>query len=290
VASWWLLVPNGEVDQTSLLQEPFKLIGTVWEQIRSNINYKILVLEKHVLGQYSARYAYMVFGLIALIIIVSTVLSQLTVPWLLLVLASTRSGFGFVRGDQLRVWVILLLLHLVILFTFGLLTFVAVDRYSLGFALTALLVVPFVLNNFLASSRRWRIKDLKQIAVAILMIWGIGESVSGLDNVTRHSQVKVAGIWLSKHMTQNGFLVSNDLRLAYYANRYAEENSVVAKFGVIVKGLKKKRWPDVEYIAVLVSGRGQKVIEHFRSVWKIDPVKVFRNDKSGDVLIFKRLL
>ena len=101
------------------------------------------------------------------------------------------------------------------------------------------------------------------------MIWGIGESVSGLDNVTRHSQVKVAGIWLSKHMTQNGFLVSNDLRLAYYANRYAEENSVVAKFGVIVKGLKKKRWPDVEYIAVLVSGRGQKVIEHFRSVWKI---------------------
>ena len=290
VASWWLLVPNGEVDQTSLLQEPFKLIGTVWEQIRSNINYKILVLEKHVLGQYSARYAYMVFGLIALIIIVSTVLSQLTVPWFLLVLASTRSGFGFVRGDQLRVWVILLLLHLVILFTFGLLTFVAVDRYSLGFALTALLVVPFVLNNFLASSHRWRIKDLKQIAVAILMIWGIGESVSGLDNVTRHSQVKVAGIWLSKHMTQNGFLVSNDLRLAYYANRYAEENSVVAKFGVIVKGLKKKRWPDAEFIAVLVSGRGQKVIEHFRSVWKTDPVKVFRNDKSGDVLIFKRLL
>jgi len=91
-------------------------------------------------------------------------------------------------------------------------------------------------------------------------------------------------------MSQTGKLLTNDLRLAYYADRYDEEVSVVATFGVIVEGLKKGFWPDAEYIAVLFPGRGSKVIEHFKVVWRVDPVKVFRNDKSGDVLIFKRPL
>ena len=290
VASWWLLVPNGEVAPGTLLQEPFVLIETVWEQIRSNMHHKISVLEAHILGKYSARYAYMVFGLIAFLIIASTVLSQLTVPWFLLVLASVRPEYGFTCKAQLRTWVILLLLHLAILFAFGLVTFVAVDRYSLGFTVTALLVAPFVLNKFLAFSRFWSSKGLKQLVVAVLIIWGIGESVSGLDNVTRHSHFRPAGDWLSQHMSQTGKLLTNDLRLAYYADRYDEEVSVVATFGVIVEGLKKGLWPDAEYITVLFPGRGSKVIKHFKDVWGIDPVKVFRNEKSGDVLIFKRPL
>jgi hypothetical protein len=76
--------------------------------------------------------------------------------------------------------------------------------------------------------------------------------------------------------------------VAYYAGRHADLDNIVPSFGVLDNGLKKKRWPEAEYIAVVCNpGLCQKVIKHFKIVWKYDQTKVFSSHKASKVLIFR---
>ena len=287
VLGWWALVPDGAV-KFSILSDPVQIISTAWDQIASGINKKISILQQHFLGPFSARYSYLLFGLTVPMIIVSTTISQLTVPWFVLTVFGLRNDSGFANHIQARTWINLMLLHLMILATFVLIMLFLVDRYLLGFSVTALLLIPFVLDNVLGKLRWQDFNRLKQVLIVILLLWGVGESVSGLDNFTRHQHLKEAGLWLAGQTAISGSLVSNDRKVAYYAGRHADLENIVPSFGVLNNGLKKKRWPEAEYIAVVCNlDLCQKIIKHFKIVWKYDQIKVFSGHKAGKVLIYR---
>tara|TARA_B100000959_G_C14920191_1_gene599151 strand:+ start:139 stop:678 length:540 start_codon:yes stop_codon:yes gene_type:complete len=175
-----------------------------------------------------------------------------------------------------------------ILATFALIMLFLVDRYLLGFSVTALLLVPFVLDNVLGKIRWQDFNRIKQVLIVILLLWGVGESISGLDNFTRHQHLKEAGFWLAGQTAIPGSLVSNDRRVAYYAGRHADLGNIVPSFGVLYNGLKKKRWPGAEYIAV-VCNRGfcEKIIKRLKKLQKYDQIKVFSGHKEDKVLVYR---
>ena len=175
-----------------------------------------------------------------------------------------------------------------ILTTFALIMLFLVDRYLLGFSITALLLVPFVLDNVLGKIRWQDFNRIKQVLIAILLLWGVGESISGLDNFTRHQHLKEAGLWLAGQTAIPGSLVSNDRRVAYYAGRHADLDNIVPSFDALNNGLKKKRWPGAEYIAVVCNrDLCQKIIKHFKIVRKYDRIKIFSGHKTDKVLIYR---
>ena len=287
VLGWWALALDG-ADTFSILSDPVQIISTAWDQIANGIIKKISILQRHFLGPFSARYSYLLFGLTVPMIIVSTTISQLTAPWFVLTVFGLRNRSRFANHIQARAWISLLLLHLMILTTFALIMLFLVDRYLLGFSITALLLVPFVLDNVLGKIRWQDFNRIKQVLIAILLLWGVGESISGLDNFTRHQHLKEAGLWLAGQTAIPGSLVSNDRRVAYYAGRHADLGNIVPSFGVLYNGLKKKRWPGAEYIAVVCNrSLCQKITKHFKKVQKYNQIKVFSGRKEGKVLIYR---
>ena len=122
----------------------------------------------------------------------------------------------------------------------------------------------------------------------LLLLWGVGECVSGLDNVTRARAIKDSGLWLASHTTEIGSLVSNDQRIAYYAGRYNDRDYIIEDVSQILHGLRKGRWPDAAYVALRLSRSATKT-----EAWVLDalgnaPEKVFEGDSGDRVLVYLR--
>jgi len=283
IGGFWLQGAGSGVEQPSFITDPISSLTALWDQITDSIDRKIAILQRHILGSFSPRYAYLVMSMVAILITVFAILSQMTIPWFALLLTALRYGSGFRSDKQQFVWVTLLILHLVMLLVFVQVTFIAVDRYALGLTLTALLAPPFLFDRI-----PWRaLQGKRRVVAAFFFLWAAGEGVSGLDNATRHSHLKVAGAWLAERLPHNGTLITNDRRIAYYAGRHQETGSIQTNFRLLERGLRRGHWADAAYVAILASDSGEKVRRHFKALWKIEPNEVFQNERTGDILVYR---
>ena len=288
VLSWWLLAPNAGVDPLAAFSAPLDIVVSAWQQISATFAHKITVLRQEFLGQYANEYAWVLFIFSVLMILVSAVFSQLTVPWGLLGFAGLRSGIRFPHKALNRLWAALLGMHLMILLVFAIVKLFLVARYPLVLSVTVLLIVPFALEWVLGAIRWHRLKTTARVLAVLLLLWGVGESVSGLDNVTRARAIKDSGLWLASHTTEIGSLVSNDWRIAYYAGRHNDSNLIVEDVGKILHGLRKGHWPDAAYVALRLSRSATKT-----EAWVLDalgnaPEKIFEGDSGDRVLVYLR--
>jgi len=215
------------------------VVTDAWQHISASFVHKIAILRQEFLGQYGNEYAWALFIFSVLMILVSATFSQMTVPWALLVFAGLLSGVRFPHKALNRLWLSLLGMHLIILLVFAIVKLFLAARYPLALSVTALLVVPFALERALVAIRWHQLKTPVQISVVLLLLWGIGECVSGLDNVTRARAIKDSGVWLAGHTNTPGSLVSNDWRIAYYAGRYTDNDFIVEDVGKVLPGLRK---------------------------------------------------
>jgi hypothetical protein len=116
--------------------------------------------------------------------------------------------------------------------------------------MTVLLIAPFVLEK-LFFSLNWReLSIARRSAIILLLLWGVGESISGLDNATRAESVKASGVWLVQHAVETGSLVTNDRRIAFYSNRYRDHDFIGSDHQLILQELAKGRWPQSAFIAL----------------------------------------
>jgi len=250
VLAWWLLMPNVSVNHLSVLDQPLQVLTTAWHQLAGGVDQKLAILRSEFLGQYSSKYVYVLFGFAIFMIVASAILSQLTVPWgvLLVYGAAGRHLFGDSGLD--RLWFSVIGMHLVILAIFASIMLFLAPRYPLALCMTVLLIAPFVLEK-LFFSLNWReLSIARRSAIILLLLWGVGESISGLDNATRAESVKASGVWLVQHAVETGSLVTNDRRIAFYSNRYRDHDFIGSDHQLILQELAKGRWPQSAFIAL----------------------------------------
>ena len=287
VLGWWLIAPNGGVPADTAVSTPLDVVGSAWHQITSSVSHKITVLRTEFLGPYAEEYAWALFIFAVVMILVSATLSQLTIPWALLVMGALGFGVRFPEKARNRIWLSLVGMHLAILLVFVVIKLFLASRYPLALTVTILILAPMALERLTA---RFKWADLKlpaRVLVGFLLLWGAGECVSGLDNVTRARAVKDAGLWLGSQATVAGSLVTNDRRLAYYAGRHRDLRFIEIRFKRLRVGLTKWNWwPEASYFAVRLT-RDQEAIEQmFTEVLGRSPERIFVREVGDRVLVY----
>ena len=288
VLGWWLIAPNGGISSAGAASTPLEVISTAWHQITSSVSHKIAVLRTEFLGTYAAEYAWALFVFAVLTILLSATFSQLTIPWALLAIGALGVGVRFPRKSLNRLWLTLVGMHLAILLVFAVIKLFLAARYPLALAVTILILVPFALER-VASAVRWhKLKTPARALVGVLLLWAGGESVSGLDNATRATAVKEAGLWVAMQARVPGVLVSNDRRIAYYAGRHGDLDFIETDVGKILHGLRGGRWPEADYVALRLTRHDTKT-----EAWVIEalgkaPAQVFERESGDRVLVYLR--
>ena len=179
-------------------------------------------------------------------------------------------------------------MHLVILAIFVSIKLFLAPRYPLALCMTMLLLAPFVLEK-LFFSRNWREFSIaRRSAVILLLLWGVGESVSGLDNATRAESVKASGVWLAQHAVETGSLVTNDRRMAFYSNRYRDHDFIGSDYRLILQDLAKGRWPQSEFVAL----RFHRQQDHTNAREQLSAlgaisVEIFSQPKGDTVIVYR---
>ena len=288
VLGWWLIAPNGGITADAAATTPWEVVSTAWHQITSSVSYKIAVLRTEFLGTYAAEYAWALFAFAVLMILLSATFSQLTIPWALLTIGALGTGVRFPRKALNRLWLTLVGMHLAILLVFALIKLFLAARYPLALAVTILILVPFALERVALAIRWHELKTPARVLAGVLLLWAGGESISGLDNATRATAVKEAGLWVATQVRVPGALVSNDRRLAYYAGRHGDLDFIETNVGKILHGLRGQRWPEADFVALRLTRHDTKT-----EAWVIEalgkaPVNVFERESGDRVLVYLR--
>ena len=288
VLGWWLVAPGGATVANGAASMPLDVIGTAWHQITSSVSHKIAVLRSEFLGTYAADYAWALFVFAVLMILLSATFSQLTIPWALLTIGGLALGVRFPRKPLNRIWLTLVGMHLAILLVFAVIKLFLAARYPLALAVTILILIPFALERVAQAIRWHQLRTPARVLVIVLLLWAGGESVSGLDNATRASAVKQAGIWIAAQSNAPGALVSNDRRLAYYAGRHGDLDFIEGNVGKILHGLRGDRWADAEFVALRLTRHDTKTRDWVIEALGKAPLKVFEAESGDRVLVYRR--
>jgi len=290
VVAWWLLIPNVSVNHLSVLDQPLQVLTTAWHQISESIGQKLTILRTEFLGQYSSKFdVYLLFGFRVFMIVVTATLSQLTVPWGILFVYGAIGRHLFWDSGLDRLWLSVIAMHLFILAIFASIMLFLAPRYPLALCMTVLLIAPFVLEK-LFFPLNWReLSIVRRSAVILLLLWGVGESISGLDNATRAESVKASGVWLVQHAVETGSLVTNDRRIAFYSNRYRDHDFIGSDHQLILQELAKGRWPQSAFIALRFHRRqdntnAREQLEALGATF----MEIF-SQPNGDIVIVYRL-
>ena len=288
VLGWWLVAPGGATVANGAASMPLDVIGTAWHQITSSVSHKIAVLRTEFLGTYAAEYAWALFVFAVLMILLSATFSQLTIPWALLTIGGLALGVRFPRKPLNRIWLTLVGMHLAILLVFAVIKLFLAARYPLALAVTILILIPFALERVAQAIRWHQLRTPARVLVIVLLLWAGGESVSGLDNATRASAVKQAGIWIAAQSNAPGALVSNDRRLAYYAGRHGDLDFIEGNVGKILHGLRGDRWTDAEFVALRLTRHDTRTRDWVIEALGKAPLKVFEAESGDRVLVYRR--
>ena len=133
-----------------------------------------------------------------------------------------------------------------------------------------------------------RLSGLRRALITLLIVWGIGESVSGLDNVTRAGAIKDAGRWLATQSSTAESVVTNDRRLAYYAGRHQDLEYVEPSVSKILHGLRGGLWPDAVYVALRVSRSDQTSETWILEALGAAPLRIVDSGIGDRVMIYYR--
>ena len=252
ILGWWLIAPATQSGSESLPSSPLHVVMSAWAHISDMVAQKMTVLRSEFLSPYSAEYAWVLFVFAVGMLLLSATFTQLTIPWALFIIGGLWAGLRFEHKSQNRLWLSLVSMHLLILLVFTVIKLFLVARYPLALTITVLTLAPFAVDRMF-SVLAWRpLSGLRRALIALLIVWGIGESVSGLDNVTRAGAIKEAGRWLAAQNHAPDLVVTNDRRLAYYAGVHQDLEYIEPSVPKILHGLRGGLWPDAAYVALRI--------------------------------------
>jgi hypothetical protein len=284
----WLLVPTGEVNFLSLVKDPVDVLATGWQQIWIGVDEKLDVLREKFLGPYSAGHANTLYGLAVVMVIATSILSELTVPYAALTLYGVL-GRLFARDDALnKLWLALLLINVTILLAFTLIMVFLAPRYPLATTITLLIAVPFVLDKLTKDARWHRLKKVWWFIVVVLALWAVGESYSGVTNFSKDKHLRETGYWLyEKTEGRLGPIVTNSRKIAYYAGIQGDREVLVIGRDHFMDSLQHLTYDlGTNFAGVLVQRSESSIEQALSEAVGSKPVKVFHNQRDDRALLY----
>lgn len=288
VFSLWTLSAELGADQAKVLSHPLSSVALAWERIGSELWFKLHALRQEFLGEFSGKYASIVFFLTLTTIVVVEVLRKLVIVYAFLGAHAVWRNLAFPKMTLRPLWGVLIAVNLLILTVFTLTKLFLTGRYTLGLVLTVLLAVPFSLSYFyeswrdhgpgMTSANRWVFPVLALLCVAV--------GVKGLDRFTDKRYLKTAGRWVAAHSATNENLYSNNRTLIYYSGKPAFRDGAKYDWTETMKIVWDGGWKYYDYLAVQISGKRSDHERRLLNKLGLRPVKTFQNQKGDRVLVF----
>ena len=287
LGGWFIVTEDGPVGLL-LLQDPLAVLVEGWSQIRMGIDEKLLIFEEQFLGPYSTGYAYLLFVLTALNVILSSIVFELEIPYVVLV------GYGLyshsLAKDQRlkRLWASFIVINLGILTVFVLIMLFLAPRYPLAMTITILIAAPLILEKLISNIRNQQIKKIGKFFLIVLAIWALGESYSGLSNFTRAEHLRDAGYWLyDKTEKTSGPILTNNRKIAFYASQKGVRDVLTINNGIPVSEIPNLvKELGCDFAGIRVKRDDIFLESELRKAIKSKPVSVIENEHGDRVLLY----
>ena len=287
LGGWFLVTADGPVGLL-VIEEPISVFAEGWDQIRAGVTKKLVILQQEFLGPYSAGYAYLLFALTAVTVIGSSIVSELAIPYAILI------GYGIykrvlIHDQQLqRLWFSLIAINAAILAVFALIMLFLAPRYPLAMAITMLITAPFVFERLIKDVQKKQIKKLGWVILTICLIWGLGESYSGVSNFSRNLHLRDAGYWLyEKTKNTSGPILTNNRRIAFYASVRGEREVITIDNTMVTTDLSELvKEMGSDFAGIRIQRSDTRLESELNKVIKLEPVTILDNGHGDRVLLY----
>jgi hypothetical protein len=250
-----------------------------------------------VLTKSTSDYALPAIYLMLVLIVLDKLIGALTLPYAILPWFRPFRARLHPPPGVLRVLVWLIVINLAVALIYLSVIWRFSTRYMVAAALTALVVVPFVLASV---HDRWRLnlgQPWRRRWIYPLILTGlIYTAADGLVSVggTSKAYIRSAGLWLRELPNQPISLYTNNRKVHYYAGLpmqdrwYAPEKRLVTppRWYLTEQKLADLTQGDYDYLAVWIDRRAPVERKRISALLGRAPVKVFENQKKDAVLIY----
>lgn len=247
------------------------------------------LISNHVLNQFSSKYSpFFVFG---------GFLSVFVAQFLALLepLPIVFSGYAIYKQlipapkAQRNILYVFTYLNLIIpiIWIYG--HFFLSARYLMLFVLTILIWTPFGLEAlFVPWKNHLNEKRFKKILIILTAVAVLIMAVCGVYRFG-HSKAFItnAGYWLAANTPKDVKLFANCQEVMFYADRsedmWLKDYVPYESFSI----LKNNDWKKYDYLALRINQQDVVTVEQLSKQLDMEPVKIFKNDRGDEVLIYK---
>jgi 4-amino-4-deoxy-L-arabinose transferase-like glycosyltransferase len=280
--SWWQFASTEDLSYSSLFTQPAQFLSVTWGQLAQDFEFRLSVIEEHILVGYSSSYAMLVLFWSAASIVFLELLHTLHYLYFILWLVAWRSGVLFPEARLYPAWRFLVLISLPALFGFVMLQWFLTSRYATPVAVLLLLATPFLLACWLKKLSSHR---AQKALFGFLLVLIVMSGVKSLDMTTQKHYLREAANWMNENLPADASVYTNDRILAYYFEheihigpywpdwQYFMTDAVFAREGTQYGAINIKR-ANAEFVDAISTTLQRKV------------VAVFFNDKESQVIIF----
>lgn len=281
----WQYAAETVTSLRNFVENPIDHLVHSWMIAAREIGFKLDVIRREFLEQFSEKFSYLVLLLTVLLLVILKTGKALGIVNFGLVLYGIKIR-KTIFTRQVQHWLgVVIVLQCLILAEFALINLFLTDRYPVALALTLLVLVPFLVEHLLQYWRDGRVRSkwLGPIVLALILIAGI----ESLDVRTQKQYIKDAGLWLRSQVSQDSSLYSNDSIFIYYSGLDGFRSGAAYSWKEAMVEVWQERWTDYDYFVIVLHRNELYREKGLLRRLKMKPLKEFQGRKGGKVLIFK---
>ena len=124
--------------------------------------------------------------------------------------------------------------------------------------------------------------------MAILSVWAVGESYSGVTNFSKDHFLRETGYWLyEKAENRSGPIVTNNRKIAYYAGVQGDREVLVISRNHFMDSLQHLTHDlGTDFAGVLIHPSESSIEQALYEAVGSKPVKTFRDKRGNRVLMY----
>lgn len=271
--------------EASLSDGFFVYVSEAANQIFTDLNNRILLLQKYFLEKFSAKYAYTIYVFTLLLVLFTETIATITLFYFILSIVSVKKKLTLqVHHERITIY-FLIGINLTILLFFTSARLFLTDRYALSLSVTVLALAPSAIIYFISPEQKDR--NQKRWISIVICVFVVGLGIDGLSDSTHKHFVKEAGLWLKKQSPSHEKLLTNSRILAYYSGHNTEGHWRDFHWSRVRNKILRKKWHKYDYMAIKIRSNNLRDQRGIYKHTKLKPHKIFTNSHGDSMLIYK---
>lgn len=214
--SWWQFTATHKLELSGVLSDPLGFFQTTWGDVADDLDYRMRVIEDHILVNYSRSYAFLLLLWSAISIVLLELVHSLYYLYAILWFVAWRMRLLFPESILYPPWRFLVLATLPVLLSFVMVQWFLTTRYMISPALLILLATPFLLARLRQETRqRGRYRFSYWLVLTLIVLSGL----KSLDLSTKKHYLRAAADWMSENLPQQAQVYTNSRILGHYFER-----------------------------------------------------------------------